>query len=103
VSCAQDAKTAKADLSGRAPFLLAWSPSTQKGKADALVLVANLSSVTTSDEAKLRPLRWKKDILDDPNIWPPEKGWNVERIPEYIREWADQFGEQILGLFGDKR
>ena len=94
----KDAAKVGADVSGRGPYLLAWSPSTQKGKADALVLVANLSNVTTADEAKLGLLRWKKDILEDSAIW--NNGWNQERVRIAMREWADQFGSKILSLFG---
>ncbi|HEX4409955.1 MAG TPA: hypothetical protein VH206_14380 [Xanthobacteraceae bacterium] len=96
----RDATNEKAELNGRGPFLLAWSPSTQKGKPDSLVLVANLSNVTTSDEAKYRFIRWKKNILENADIWNP--GWNVERVRTEMREWADQFGPQILSLFGGK-
>jgi hypothetical protein len=96
----RDAAQIKADLGGRGPFLLAWSPSTQKGKADALVLEANLSNVTTSDEAKLRLLSWKSDILEDPDIW--KNGWDLERLKITMREWLDEYGPKVLTLFGVK-
>ena len=96
-----DAAQVKADLSGRGPFLLAWSPSTQKGKPDALVLEANLSNVTTSDEAKLRLLSWKSDILENPDIW--KNGWDLERLKITMREWLDEYGPKVLVLFGTKQ
>ena len=97
----KDAGKTGADLNDQGPFLLAWSPSSQKGKDDALVLVANLSNVTTSEQAKLRLQRWKTDILLNPEIW--ERGWNLERVRITVREWADKFGPKILTLFGDQK
>jgi hypothetical protein len=97
----KDAAPAKAELDGRGPFLLAWSPATQKGKLDALVLEANLSNVTTPDEAKLRLLRWKSDILENPDIW--IHGWDLERVKTKTREWLDEYGPKVLMLFGTKQ
>lgn len=96
-----DAGKTGADLNDQGPFLLAWSLSSQKGKDDALVLVVNLSNVTTPEQAKLRLLRWKKDILLNPEIW--ERGWNLERVRITVGEWADKFGPKILTLFGDQK
>ena len=96
-----DATQAGVDVSDQGPYLLAWSPSTEKGKHDALVLVANLSRVTTNDEAKLRLLRWQSDILLDPKIW--NRGWNLEDLRFAIREWANDFGPNVLVLFGGKK
>jgi hypothetical protein len=94
-----DARRARAEnLDGRGPFLLAWSPATQKGQRDALVLVANLSNVTTSAEAQDRLRSWKLDILDNPDIWKPR--WNLERVRITIGKWADRFGLRVLTIFG---
>jgi tetratricopeptide (TPR) repeat protein len=101
IEAINDAGQAGVGVTGRGPFLLAWSPSTEKGKRDALVLVADLSSVTTNDEAKLRLLRWRTDILLEPNIW--KNGWDVESLRVRLREWADEFGPQILSVFGGKK
>ncbi len=92
-----DATQAGASFNGRGPFLLAWSPPTQKGQASALVLGENLSNVTTPNEAKIRLLTWKSEILKNPELW--RGGWNVELIRITIREFVDQFG-QIIEIFG---
>jgi hypothetical protein len=96
-----DARQAKAEVDGRGPYLLAWSPSTRKGQQDALVLRADLSNVTTADQAKDRFLRWKKNILDKPELW--KSGWNVEGLRIAMMEWLDQYGPKVLELFGTKK
>jgi hypothetical protein len=87
-------------LAGRGPLLLAWSPATQKGQSDALVLVTNLSNVTTPDEAKFRLLTWKSEILQNPDVWRP--GWKttIELGRIRIREFYDQYGP-IIEIFGE--
>jgi hypothetical protein len=47
-------------------------------------------------------LRWKKDIVTNPDIWLQQKGWNVEGLRDYMHEWADDFGPKVLNLFGTK-
>lgn len=96
-----DASRAGADVDDRGPYLLAWSPSINKGKSDVLVLVTDLSNVTTFDQALSRLLRWRSDILSDPKIW--SNGWNIERVRVKIREWADRFGPKIMLLFGGQK
>lgn len=94
------AKAQSGNFDGPGPFLLAWSPSTQKGLADALVLVADLSGVTTPEEAKARLQSWRTDILEDPSIWNP--GWSVQGVRVKIREWLDKYGPKALILLGRK-
>ena len=91
------AKVAGVDTSGRGPFLLAWSPATDKGKRDAVVLSANLSDITTYEQAKGVLLDWENDIEKNPKLW--RNGWDVERIRVKIRLWVDRYGSQILALF----
>jgi hypothetical protein len=93
-----DAKRSHAELDGLGPFLLAWSPSGQKGRPDALVLVSNLSNVTTFEQAKQVLLRWSHDVVENPDLW--ENGWNEEKLKLTIRLWADRYGPRILKIFG---
>jgi hypothetical protein len=95
-----DAKRRRARIDGLGPFLLAWSPSRQKGVPDALVLVSNLSEVTTSEQAKAFFEKWRHDIEEDPELW--KEGWNLEKLRTVLRLWADKYGEQLLQLVGGK-
>jgi hypothetical protein len=90
--------TKQADLSGIGPFLLAWSPSSEKGNKDALVLVMNLSGVTTYGQAQQILAEWSRDIERNPELW--RDGWDIEKVRLEIRLWVDRYGPQILTLFG---
>jgi hypothetical protein len=86
-------------LDGVGPFLLAWSPTAEKGKSDALVLVSDLSKVTTWEQAQEIFLRWSHDIQDNPELW--SNGWNIEKFRMTARLWVDKVGS-VLTLFGAK-
>ncbi len=87
-----------ATLAGVGPFLIAWSPSTTFGTERAIVLLADLSRVTTVEEAQNQFLEWKRRIEQDPQLW--SNGWNLERLRTAIRQWADKFGPGVLSVFG---
>ena len=96
----KDAELAGVTTAGIGPFLLAWSPSSAKGQQDALVLVSNLSNVTTFRQAQEIFLKWSREIEQNPQLW--RDGWNLEKLRTEIRLWVDQYGPQILALFGAK-
>jgi hypothetical protein len=79
----KDAELTGRTLNRAGPFLLAWSP---KGKQDALVLVSDLSDITTYEQAHERFLAWSRDIESDPALW--MSGWDPERLRTYIRSWV---------------
>jgi hypothetical protein len=85
-------------FNGIGPFLLAWSPPTTEGKLNALVLVADLSDVTTAAQAAEIFAQWSDDIQKDPDLW--QRGWNIAKLRIKIQLWADRYGKQILKLFG---
>ena len=82
----------------RGPFLLAWSPSSDKGKPDALMLVADLTDVTTYPQAEAFFVLWRDDIEANPDYW--DKGWDVDRLRLAIRLWVDRYGSQIFTVLG---
>ena len=96
----KDAELAGANTTGIGPFLLAWSPSTDKGKRDVLVLVSDLSNLTTSEQAREIFLAWTHDIEEDPSLW--SKGWGSESLRTYIRFMVDKYGETLFRVFGVK-
>lgn len=85
-------------LMGRGPFLLAWSPSTAMSRSDALVLVFNLSDVTTEQQAKEMFMQWRREIVEHPELW--KKGWNIDKVRVDIQLWADKYGTEVLKMFG---
>jgi hypothetical protein len=82
----------------RGPFLLAWSPSHDKGDPEALMLVADLTDVTTYAQAEAFFVLWRTDIEANPEFW--NRGWNVERLRIAIQLWVDRFGSQIFSILG---
>lgn len=98
IKAIKDAESAGAKLSGDGPFLLAWSPATNKGSSEALVLVSNLSNVQNIRQAKDLFREWVIDIENDPRKW--RGGWNIELIRIRIRHWVDNYGEKTLQIFG---
>jgi hypothetical protein len=78
------------DFDTQGPFLLAWSPSSQKGVEDALVIVADLSDAKTSEAMRARFREWRDKIESDKSIW--EEGWTLENLRSALRNWADHWG-----------
>jgi hypothetical protein len=91
------AKTNKAVLNGRGPFLLGWAPGSEMGQPDALVLVSNLSNVANLEDAKSVFQDWAKDIQENPDLW--NNGWKMDKLTLFIRLWADRYGDEILQYF----
>ncbi|NKB48506.1 MAG: hypothetical protein GKS02_03965 [Alphaproteobacteria bacterium] len=93
----RDAELANVDTSGRGPYLLAWSPPSKKGMREALVLVSDLSNVTTEEQAQQMLRSWTRRIEQTPGLW--RNGWNKERLRIEIRHWVDRYGPGILTMF----
>lgn len=94
----RDAEATGQSLNGRGPFLLAWSPPQAKGGTDAIVLIADLSNVTTYEQAAAVMRGWVDDIEQNPQLW--KRGWDLETLRVGIQQWLDRYGTQILVLFG---
>jgi hypothetical protein len=93
-----DAGEARVGRDRRGPFLLAWSPSHEKGDPEALMLVTDLSDVTTYAQAEAFFVLWRTDIEANPEYW--NRGWNIERLRVAIQLWVDRFGSQIFSVLG---
>lgn len=93
----KDAKAASARVSGQGPFLLAWSPSSDKGKPNTIVLRADLSNVTTLQQAAEFFRQWRSDIELNPLLW--TNGWDIEKLRTMLRLWADKYGPLLLASF----
>lgn len=79
---------------GRGPFLIAWSPANTKGLPDAVVLKADLSHVDSIQQAKSIFEKWVSDIEKNPSLW--KNGWSIESVRILIRNWFDEFGQDIV-------
>jgi hypothetical protein len=86
----------KRNLTGRGPYLLGWAPSSQKGAAGSLVLIADLSNATTPEHYREGLEKWRTDIEQNPKLW--RDGWSEADIIIIIRDWADKWGSMILTI-----
>jgi hypothetical protein len=96
----ESARRSNVQFNDTGPFLLAWSPSETKGQPGALVLVSDLSDVTTSEQAKQIFFDWFSKIQENPELWRP--GWDIAKLKVLIRLWADKYGEKLLKVVGVK-
>jgi hypothetical protein len=96
----ESARRSNVQFDDTGPFLLAWSPSETKGQPGALVLVSDLSDVTTSEQAKQIFFDWFSKIQENPELWRP--GWDIAKLKVLIRLWADKYGEKLLKVVGVK-
>lgn len=95
-SAIRHAELAGADIQGIGPYLLAWSPSTTKGREDAIVLIADLSTIDEYIPALRIMLEWVRDIERDPSLW--SSGWRLEKARRILQQWFDRRGTQLLSI-----
>lgn len=90
----QDAERQGETLSGRGPFLIAWSPAATRGQPDAVVLVFNLSTLESQDAFNDIFLAWSDKIVANPDLW--RSGFAIERIRISLTEFLNKYGETIM-------
>ena len=83
----KEARTEQRTFLGEGPYLLAWAPSSTKGKKDALVLIADLSDARTDADFLNRFRAWRDEIEKKPEIW-GRGGWSELDLRPLIRKWG---------------
>ncbi|MCA0905115.1 hypothetical protein LCM27_01745 [Ruegeria marisrubri] len=86
-------------LTGRGPFLIAWSPGSKKGSRDTIVLVADLSNSVTNEQISADMRLWAETIQLRPDLW--RRGWNVEGLRLSAQRWVDRRATGILEVLGE--
>jgi hypothetical protein len=94
-------RSSSSAFGGRGPYLLAWAPSSAKGKQYAIVLVADLSSAEAPSDFIGYFRAWRNSIEEDQSLWNKD-GWSVERMRVTIKIWSDTWGPRILSAVGIK-
>lgn len=84
------------NLNGRGPFLFAWSPATEKGRKNTIVLYRNLSGATHPEHIKDMLRQWKEDIERNPSLW--SNGFSIEKLRTEIRLLADKHGTILFRI-----
>jgi hypothetical protein len=93
----KEARQSRTAFSGQGPYLLAWAPSSTKGKKDALVLTADLSDARTDVDFLNRFRAWRDEIEKKPEVW-GRGGWSELDLRPLIRRWGDKWGTMILSI-----
>jgi hypothetical protein len=90
----KDAQRQHAAFAGEGPYLIGWSPSNARGVPGNLVLVVDMSGSNSQAVVDHQFLFWKQKIVEDPSLW--RKGFSVERIRTEIRDFANEYGQDLL-------
>jgi PAN domain len=93
----KEARTEHRTFLAEGPYLLAWAPSSTKGKKDALVLTADLSDARTDVDFLNRFRAWRDEIEKKPEVW-GRGGWSELDLRPLIRRWGDKWGTMILSI-----
>jgi hypothetical protein len=90
----RDARGEGGALTGAGPYLIGWSPAKSKGEKDALVLVLDLTGLTSEANFDEAFLIWRQRITEDPALW--RNGFSLDLIRVRLRDFLDRHGEAIL-------
>ena len=93
----KEARTTQRTFLAEGPYLLAWAPSSTKGKKDALVLIADLSDARTDVDFLNRFRAWRDEIEKKPEVW-GRGGWSELDLRPLIRRWGDKWGTMIFSI-----
>ncbi|QFT61570.1 hypothetical protein [Roseivivax sp. THAF30] len=85
-------------LDGRGPYLFGWIPADDFGKSPELILMLDLSRVTTYEQALVQLQSWQQKIATNEELL--RRGLSVELARRIVRDWADQHGQAFLILIG---
>ncbi len=81
------------------PYLLAWSPPTDKGVDGATVLLVDLSGVTDPASARKIMRHWSEDVERNSTLWSQNR-WNPEELSRVVNDWRGEFGPRSILLLG---
>lgn len=87
-----------ATFEGRGPFLFGWIPADGFGEAGKLILLLDLSRVTTYEQALTQLQSWQQRVETNPELL--RDGFSIENLRRLIRDWSDQHGQAFLLLIG---
>ena len=83
LSAIQDATAQGADMSGPGPYLIGWSSASSRGMKDRVVLVFNMSSMTSQESFDEAFIWWQQRVVSNPAMW--RNGWSVEAVGLSVR------------------
>jgi hypothetical protein len=93
-SAIEDARKQGAHFGDEGPFLIGWSPSNTRAVPDKLVLVIDMSGLSSQDSFNQMLRFWKEKIVQDTEMW--RQGFSIDRFRLSVRDFVDHYGDTIL-------
>lgn len=90
----RDADRQGIDLTGRGPYLIAWSPSQNRGVPDKIVLVYDLSNYSSQASFDTMFAFWQNAIIANPSLWRNGVAPNQKRL--IFRDFVDSTSQSFL-------
>jgi hypothetical protein len=91
-------ETENTALAGLGPYLFGWIPAEGFDQTGKLILMLDLSRVTTYEQALIQLQSWQQQIATNPDLL--RDGFSLENMRRLIRDWSDQHGQVFLVLIG---
>jgi peptidoglycan hydrolase-like protein with peptidoglycan-binding domain len=85
-------------LDGLGPYLFGWIPADEFGQMGKLILMLDLSRVSTYEQALIQLQSWQQKIATNPDLL--RDGLSIENMRRLVRDWSDQYGQAFLVLIG---
>lgn len=85
-------------LDGLGPYLFGWIPADEFGQVGKLILMLDLSRVSTYEQALIQLQSWQQKIATNPELL--QDGFSIENLRRLVRDWSDQHGQAFLVLIG---
>jgi hypothetical protein len=86
-------------LDNQGPYLLAWSPPTDKEESGASVLLVDLSNVEEPENARKILRHWSEDVENNNMLW-GNASWDPVELSRVINDWQGEFGPRSILLLG---
>lgn len=90
----RDARRQGLNLSGRGPYLIAWSPSQNRGVPDKIVLVYDLSDYSSQASFDTMFAFWQNAIIANPSLW--RNGVAAAQKRLIFRDFVDSTSQSFL-------
>jgi len=90
----RDAGRQGINLSGRGPYLIAWSPSQNRGVPDKIVLVYDLSDYSSQASFDTMFAFWQNAIIANPSLW--RNGVAAAQKRLIFRDFVDSTSQSFL-------
>jgi len=85
-------------LDGLGPYLFGWIPADDFDETGKLILMLDLSRVSTYEQALIQLQSWQQKIVTNPELL--QDGLSIENLRRLVRDWSDQHGQAFLVLIG---